>query len=111
MAMRYDNLWLDTTMSMNDYFAVNPWKRELLTGRPDRVMYGTDFPNVYANLSVHSQSDGMHLSPFSWDHELKVIKELELDKEIQAKIFHQNAERFYSISPNSYDTTSLRSTL
>lgn len=50
---RYDTLWLDTTMAMAGYFdAEDPsW---LLDVRPDRILYGTDFPNL----------------PYAWDREL-----------------------------------------
>lgn len=50
---RYDTLWLDTTMAVAGYFdAQDPmW---MLDVRPDRVLYGTDFPNI----------------PYAWDREL-----------------------------------------
>ena len=50
---RHDNLWLDTTMAMAGYFPVDA-PPELLTVRPDRILYGTDFPNL----------------PYAWDREL-----------------------------------------
>lgn len=50
---RYDTLWLDTTMTMAGYFGGDDplW---MLGVRPDRVLYGTDFPNL----------------PYAWDREL-----------------------------------------
>jgi hypothetical protein len=51
---RYDNLWLDTTMMLADYFAATP-PPTLLRVRPERVLYGTDFPNL----------------PYAWDRELR----------------------------------------
>ena len=51
---KYDNLWLDTTMMLADYFPLHPEAR-LLRARPERIMYGTDFPNL----------------PYAWDRELK----------------------------------------
>lgn len=51
---RHDHLWLDTTMMMADYFPdVDPTR--MVHARPDRIMYGTDFPNL----------------PYSWDRELR----------------------------------------
>lgn len=50
---RYDNLWLDTTMAAASYFDI-PFPLRALQTRPERVMYGTDFPNV----------------PYAWDREV-----------------------------------------
>jgi predicted TIM-barrel fold metal-dependent hydrolase len=49
---RYDNLWLDTTMVLADYFGARP--SPLFFARPERILYGTDFPNL----------------PYAWDREL-----------------------------------------
>ena len=51
---RHDNLWLDTTMAVGGFFEEGP-PAELLRWRPERIIYGTDFPNV----------------PYAWDRELK----------------------------------------
>ena len=53
---RFDNLWLDTTMMLGGYFAtgdVHPW----VAARPDRVIFGTDFPNL----------------PYAWDREARAV--------------------------------------
>lgn len=50
---RYDNLWLDTTMVVADYFPLDDPHR-LVRARPERIMYGTDFPNI----------------PYAWDREV-----------------------------------------
>jgi predicted TIM-barrel fold metal-dependent hydrolase len=56
---RFENLWLDTTMVVGGYFpGVTP--ERLLHARPERVMYGTDFPNI----------------PFAWDREIRVLERL-----------------------------------
>lgn len=56
---RFDNLWLDTTMVVGDYFpGVHP--ERLLHARPDRVMYGTDFPNI----------------PYAWDREVRALERM-----------------------------------
>ena len=64
LAERHDNLWLDTTMMLSglfpgDFFAV------LERARPDRVMFGTDLPNV----------------PYAWDRELRQISKARLGDE------------------------------
>lgn len=52
----HDNLYLDTTMAASGLFGANEepiWR--LLQARPDRILYGTDFPNV----------------PYAWDREIQ----------------------------------------
>jgi predicted TIM-barrel fold metal-dependent hydrolase len=51
---RHDNLYLDTTMMLADYFPELPSFTRLLAARPDRIYYGTDFPNL----------------PYAWDREI-----------------------------------------
>ncbi len=51
---RHENLYLDTTMMLADYFPELPSFVRLLAARPDRIYYGTDFPNL----------------PYAWDREI-----------------------------------------
>ncbi len=80
MLDRYDTLWLDTTMTLADYL---PFEGELpiLKMRPDRIMYGTDFPNI----------------PYAWDRELKNLCSLRLSEDIMAQILGANAARFFGL--------------
>jgi len=80
MIEKYDNLWLDTTMVITDYF---PMKEsiELLNYRSDRVMYGSDFPNI----------------PYSWDRELLVLKSLNMQNDILEKVTCNNAVDFFDL--------------
>ena len=56
MVLRHDNLWLDTTMMLSDYFeTADPWP--VVRARPDRVLYGSDFPNL----------------PYAWDREARAL--------------------------------------
>jgi uncharacterized protein len=75
---RHDNLWLDTTMTVAGYFPV-PLPRGALQVRPERVLYGTDFPNI----------------PYAWDRELKTLLGLKLGDEVLAGVLGQNALRLY----------------
>jgi len=75
---RYDNLWLDTTMTAADYFPI-PLPRRLLEVRPGRILYGTDFPNL----------------PYAWDRELKQLVALKLGDEAEAAILGQNALQLF----------------
>ncbi len=78
MLERYDNLWLDTTMALAGYFPGTVESR-LLFARPDRIMYGTDFPNV----------------PYAWDRELRVIARLGLPEESLARVLSGTAREFF----------------
>jgi hypothetical protein len=80
MLEKYDNLWLDTTMTLADYL---PFKNvpDLAKMRADRLIFGSDFPNL----------------PYAWDRELKRIAHLDLDRERLLKLLSQNAVEFYAI--------------
>jgi predicted TIM-barrel fold metal-dependent hydrolase len=76
----YDNLWLDTTMTLADYlpFGNIPDLSEM---RADRLIFGSDFPNL----------------PYAWDRELRRVAHLNLDRERLSKLLNQNAVEFYAI--------------
>ncbi len=74
---RYDNLWLDTTMAAASYFDM-PFPLQALEGRPERVMYGTDFPNV----------------PYAWDRELSQLAARCPEPWLEA-VLGANAAAFY----------------
>ena len=76
----YDNLWLDTTMTLADYL---PFENvpDLSKMRADRLIFGSDFPNL----------------PYAWDRELKRIARLNLSPQRLAKLLAQNAIEFYRI--------------
>jgi len=75
---RHDNLWLDTTMVIAGFFDEAP-PRTLFPGRADRLLYGTDFPNV----------------PYAWDRELKRVLSEVVDPAARDAILWKNAERLY----------------
>lgn len=81
---RYDNLWLDTTMALAGYFPVlDPW--DLVEMRPERVLYGTDFPNL----------------PFAWDRELARITARGLKEPALAALLGETARALYTKSPSA----------
>lgn len=53
---KYDNLWLDVSMAIADYLPISGIP-PLKSFRLDRIMYGSDFPNI----------------PYAWDRELKKL--------------------------------------
>jgi hypothetical protein len=70
----YDHLWLDTTMTQADYFP-GPAPPPLASFRPDRVLYGTDFPNL----------------PYAWDRELRRLAACGLGERDLARVLGENA--------------------
>lgn len=80
---KYDNLWLDTAMVLTDYLPNNK-PLPINEMRVDRIMYGSDFPNI----------------PFAWDRELKCINEAGLSKKSLELILGINAIDFFSIQIN-----------
>lgn len=80
MVEKYDNLWVDTAMALTDYLPLEQLP-DIATIREDRIMYGSDFPNI----------------PFAWDRELKVLAGSGLSHELLQKIVRKNAAEFFSI--------------
>jgi hypothetical protein len=78
---RHDNLWLDTTMVLADYLPVRAVP-PLASWRLERVMFGTDFPNI----------------PYAWDRELKRLLATELDPAQLAMVLGENAAALYGIT-------------
>jgi predicted TIM-barrel fold metal-dependent hydrolase len=76
---RYDNLWLDTTMACAGFFPGFPDPEPLLRARPDRIMYGTDFPNL----------------PYAWDREVRRLAAFGLGDEQLALLLGGVATAFY----------------
>jgi len=77
---KYDNLWLDTTMILADYFPIRQ-AVELNTYRVDRIMYGSDFPNI----------------PYAWDRELKWLRNAELPQANLEWILGRSAADFFTL--------------
>lgn len=75
---RFENLWLDTTMMGADYFPLAV-PRRLYEARPERILYGTDFPNI----------------PYAWDRELTRLLKLGLGDQEEAGLLGQNALALY----------------
>ena len=77
---KYDNLWLDTTMVLTDYFPIEE-AVELGSYRVDRIMYGSDFPNI----------------PYAWDRELRCLKNSGLRQENLEWILKKSAADFFGL--------------
>jgi predicted TIM-barrel fold metal-dependent hydrolase len=81
LIFNYDNLWLDTAMALTDYLPGNQ-PMALVETRWDRIMYGSDFPNI----------------PFAWDRELVSIQRTALPMDALSLILSENAAKFYNIA-------------
>lgn len=81
---KHDNLWLDTTMVLADYFAV-PSPRFVLDVRPERILYGTDFPNL----------------PYAWDRELRRVAGARLSDARLETLLSGAARALYGLQPPS----------
>jgi predicted TIM-barrel fold metal-dependent hydrolase len=82
LVTRYDNLWLDTTMAAAEYFPVAV-PVQLIRARADRVLYGTDFPNL----------------PYAWDRELTKLCALKLPDDDLASLLGGNARALFGLAP------------
>ncbi len=77
---QYDNLWLDTTMTLADYLPMAE-PPDLKDMRTERIMFGTDFPNI----------------PYAWDREVKKLAAGGLVRSQLDDILWRSAVRFYGI--------------
>ena len=78
---KYDTLWLDTTMVLTDYFPIKEIV-ELKDYRLQRIMYGSDFPNI----------------PYAWDRELKWLAESGLPLDGLERILNKSACDFFNLN-------------
>lgn len=83
---RHDTLWLDTTMMVGGYFAMDDlrnvddgWSRFILS-RPERVLYGSDFPNI----------------PYAWDREVKALARVLKDPVLE-QVVSKNARALFQL--------------
>jgi hypothetical protein len=78
MLAEYENLHLDTTMVIGGYFERRP-DVEILRRHPDRILFGTDFPNI----------------PYPWERELQALRALRLPADAEERILSANALRLF----------------
>ncbi|MBI1944548.1 MAG: amidohydrolase [Deltaproteobacteria bacterium] len=81
LVLRHDNLWLDTTMMLAGYFdAGDPWP--VVRARPDRVLYGSDFPNL----------------PYAWDREARALAAARLPDGDLERLCAGNARTLFGLA-------------
>ena len=74
----HENLWLDTTMAIGEYFPATP-HAALFPAMAPRLLYGSDFPNL----------------PYAWDRELRLAAAAVTDDVARRKLFADNARRVF----------------
>jgi hypothetical protein len=80
MLNEYPNLYLDSTMAIAGYFP-NPIHREWFEEHPDRILFGTDFPNI----------------PYEWKREKEALLAMQLGESIEEKILFGNAAKLLDL--------------
>jgi predicted TIM-barrel fold metal-dependent hydrolase len=87
LADRYPNVHLDTTMAFTEFFIVGaaaPFPRELLprlTALGDRILLGTDFPNI----------------PYAYVHQLQALAGLDFGAPWLRAVCYHNAARLLNL--------------
>ncbi|MGV9791728.1 MULTISPECIES: amidohydrolase family protein [unclassified Gordonia (in: high G+C Gram-positive bacteria)] len=85
LALRFDNVRLDTTMSFTDFAEEGaPFPRELrprLLDLRDKILFGSDFPNI----------------PYGYVHALEAITRLDLGDDWVRAVLHDNAARLFGL--------------
>ena len=80
MMEKFPNLWMDTTMVVAGFFPVEiPW--EMIEKFSDRVLYGSDFPNI----------------PYEADTEIRALLFSPLSETAKRKILSENARKLLRI--------------
>lgn len=85
---RFDNLYLDTTMTMAG-FLNDAAPTHLLQVRPSRVLYGSDFPNL----------------PYAWSRELTRIVGGDLDDDTLALLLGGTARSLFALDATAPAST------
>ena len=85
LAERHAAVRLDTTMVFTDFTeATAPYPRELLArlrALPDRVLFGSDFPNI----------------PYAYEHALTALSRLDLGDDWLRAVCHDNAAKLFEL--------------
>jgi predicted TIM-barrel fold metal-dependent hydrolase len=86
LAARYDRVHLDTTMAFTDFVEqMVPCPPQVIEsyGRlGDRVLFGSDFPNI----------------PYPYAHQLAALERLGLGDDWLRKVLHDNAARLFELT-------------
>jgi predicted TIM-barrel fold metal-dependent hydrolase len=88
---KYENLYFDSAMVYIPLDIFKKWKselyhprKELIISYQDRILYGSDFPNI----------------PYDYPVSTKGLFDLDLEKSIYKKIFYENAKKVFNLDIN-----------
>ncbi|MGH8870011.1 MAG: amidohydrolase family protein [Actinomycetes bacterium] len=85
LASRYERVHLDTTMAftdfMEDVMPSSPALRARLADLGDRVLFGSDFPNI----------------PYAYAHQVEALVRLDLGDDWLRRVCHDNAVRLFGL--------------
>ncbi len=87
LLVRYENFWVDTTMVVGNFFPGVPLEK--LAVRPDRIFYGSDFPNL----------------PYAWNRELDVLAAAPMSDADRARLLGANVLSFVGIAAHDAHST------
>ncbi|MER6259276.1 amidohydrolase family protein [Streptomyces sp900105245] len=91
LAERYDEVRLDTTMAFTDFAErlapFPPRALPRLAALGDRVLLGSDFPNI----------------PYPYLHQLRALERLDLGREWLRAVCHDNAARLFGLPADQED--------
>lgn len=86
LAHRYPGVYLDTTMAFTDFAEQRhpfpPAARQDLLALADKVLFGSDFPNI----------------PYSYRHAVESVVNLGLGPQWSRKVLHDNAARLFDLT-------------
>ena len=82
---KYENLYTDNSVVLSKFFPDVPddidFVLEHIVRHQDRVLYGTDFPNI----------------PYEIEREMNIIQGLPLPPEVKNKLFIDNAVQLFGL--------------
>ena len=78
----YPNLYLDTAMTLTDFFSVDCDREEMIK-HSGRILYGTDYPHI----------------PYAIETELKALLALDLGETALKQILFENASKLFGVEP------------
>ena len=86
LAERYDEIRLDTTMTFVDFFTdrqIPDGVVPRLDGLRDRILFGTDFPNI----------------PYAYAHQIEALDRLDLGDDWMRAVLWENGAHLFDIDP------------
>lgn len=83
LASEYEHVYFDTAMVCipNGPFVASPDGKNFFLRHQDRVLFGSDFPNI----------------PYAYDEQVQGLKRMQLGEDMEKKVFSENARRLFNV--------------